>query len=81
MVICAILLTGGIPACSKDDDEPTPIENDEPSSDIDKTADYTDDSSQIKINNNGHDYVDLGLKVLWATRNVGASNITSVMSQ
>lgn len=70
--LCAVLMIIGlnqsIVSCGKD----------EPSSDFYSPADHTGNSSGIKINNNGHEYVDLGLKVLWATRNIGALNITSM---
>lgn len=36
----------------------------------------SDDIIKHKINNNGHDYVDIGLSVYWATCNVGANSPT-----
>lgn len=46
-------------ACSKDDD----IINGD-----------NQEQGAIKVNNNGHDYIDLGLSVYWATCNVGANS-------
>ena len=34
-----------------------------------------DDGFLYKINNNGHEYVDLGLSVYWATCNIGANSL------
>lgn len=39
--------------------------------------DNSSGSSEVKVNNNGHDYVDLGLSVYWATCNIGAYSPTS----
>lgn len=34
--------------------------------------------SEFAVNANGHEYVDLGLSVLWATRNVGAKKVEDI---
>lgn len=49
-------------ACNKDDDM---IDGD------------NQEQGMIKVNNNGHDYVDLGLSVYWATCNIGTYTSTS----
>lgn len=49
-------------ACSKDDDI---IDGD------------NQEQGAIKVNNNGHDYIDLGLSAYWATCNIGTYTSTN----
>ena len=46
------------------------------SCDKEEDAGLSGPGGSAQVDNNGHDYVDLGLSVLWATRNIGASSST-----
>lgn len=50
-------------SCGEDDDE--------------NLNDWTDNQETVKVNNNGHAYIDLGLSTYWATCNIGAYSSTS----
>ena len=58
-----ILMPMSFVACSDDDDD-----------DVDDSVSIADDGYEVSGTINGHYYVDLGLSVKWADRNIGASS-------
>lgn len=67
-MIMVAMLSISVVSCGDDDD------NDDYQNPYE---DYSGGTSEVKVNNNGHDYVDLGLSVYWATCNIGAYSPTS----
>lgn len=68
----------GFTSCSDDDDDEveTVAGSSNGGSGSDEVSNSSDDDSLDSLDANGHAYVDLGLSVMWATMNVGASSET-----
>ena len=64
-----ILMPMSFVACSDDDDDDV---DDSGSDDVDDSVSIADDGYEVSGTINGHYYVDLGLSVKWADRNVSA---------
>ena len=82
---CSLAL---LTACDDDDDDLTETVNDDSSdtetddtsndsSDTDSDDSSSDSSTSTTGTVNGYEYVDLGLSVKWATKNVGAASATA----
>lgn len=62
LVFLSILASINMSSCNDDDEN---------------LNDWTDNQEIVKVNNNGHAYIDLGLSAYWATCNIGAYSSTN----